>query len=288
VEATFPVSSGLLEAKHVEAIGAAVWVFLVLVDWQTGDDGLVARGEVIQSQAIAARLGVSDRAVRYHLTTLEAGEYIRRELVQQGWRIWIAKPKRHPQPRKNFSATAEESCRPARKKVADLRGKIFPQPRKKVADLAEAQLPAEEICRPDSRVIRAEESYLSSGFGKNKKETDTPLPPSIDWESELARLKAAYPKDALVNAQITESAWVDAVLSTPNPAAVLAEVWAGLARMKASGTQVRYMPMLKDFLLNGRFRERWPREDQNEAEGRPVNVSEVMRNLRAKREIGKS
>jgi hypothetical protein len=94
-----------------------------------------------------------------------------------------------------------------------------------------------------------------------KLQTDkTPLPPGPDFETEWQRLKAAYPKDANLHSQPTESAWVDAVLSATDPPKVLTEVHSGLARMKASGTPTRFMPTLKDFLLNGRFREAWPPE----------------------------
>jgi Arc/MetJ-type ribon-helix-helix transcriptional regulator len=112
----------------------------------------------------------------------------------------------------------------------------------------------------DTNVIRSDTNDRTIERSNERTKNKTPLPPGPDFETEWQRLKAAYPKDANLHSQPTESAWVDAVLSATDPPKVLTEVHSGLARMKASGTPTRFMPTLKDFLLNGRFREAWPPE----------------------------
>jgi len=81
-----PVSSGLLEPKHVAAIGPAIWVFLWMINRTTtesGMEGIVLNGAAIRSQAIAEDLGLRDRTVRDHLNILCDGGYLRRNGEQQ-------------------------------------------------------------------------------------------------------------------------------------------------------------------------------------------------------------
>lgn len=95
-----PVSSGLLEPKHVAAIGPAIWVFLWMVNKITRDEegeGIVLNGAAIRSQVIAEDLGFKDRSVRTHLDILCDGGYIRKERcghVSNGFRYWVAKSKK--------------------------------------------------------------------------------------------------------------------------------------------------------------------------------------------------
>lgn len=270
----FPVSSGLLEAKHVAAIDRAVWTFLVLVDWQTGDDGAVMNGAEIQAAAIAARLGTSEHTVRRELDRLEAGHYIRRKRSRTGWLVWISKPKRAPSKankRRSRSAKYSDPDRP------------------------NSMVEIGQICTPDrpNRVLRAGIENLTPDSGKKEDPEKTltqtlsqasaepeVLSPSNGFEDEFENLKRAYPKDTLVNAHLTDYQFSEVVLSAANPQAVMAEVWAGLERMKASGTQVRFMPTLKDFLRDYRFREQWPREV---ADDQLADVDAIMEAARARR-----
>lgn len=81
-----PVSNGILEKKHREQIGSAIWLFLWLVDKSTKDvpvedgfEGLVLGGAPITTLYIAEHIGESVRSVRYHLDELARYEYIRVE-----------------------------------------------------------------------------------------------------------------------------------------------------------------------------------------------------------------
>ena len=91
---TFGVSSGLLDAKHVRAIGEALWVFLALVDRQTSEDGEVNAGRPLQVGEIAARLGVSRRTCERHLARLEGAGYIIRTRTSYGFVYSIRSPKK--------------------------------------------------------------------------------------------------------------------------------------------------------------------------------------------------
>jgi hypothetical protein len=80
---SIPISNGILEHSHVEAIGPAIWVFLWMIDHTTkevpGEDGqfegLVFGGAQVRASVIAADLGLSVRLVHEHIKRLRA--YIR-------------------------------------------------------------------------------------------------------------------------------------------------------------------------------------------------------------------
>jgi DNA-binding MarR family transcriptional regulator len=81
-----PIGSGLLEPKHVAAIGPAIWVFLWMIHRTTKEqegEGIVLNGAAIRSQVIAEDLGLRDRTVRDHLNILCDGGYLRRDGEQQ-------------------------------------------------------------------------------------------------------------------------------------------------------------------------------------------------------------
>ncbi|HWR41395.1 MAG TPA: winged helix-turn-helix transcriptional regulator [Patescibacteria group bacterium] len=73
----------MLCAKHVSAIGAAIWVFLWLIDRTTSEElrhgerwGIVLYGRPITARHIAAELGLSERTSGEHLKRLETAGYI--------------------------------------------------------------------------------------------------------------------------------------------------------------------------------------------------------------------
>jgi DNA-binding transcriptional ArsR family regulator len=80
------VSNGLLCASHREKIGAAIWVFLWLIDHTTKEvsaadgkvEGLVHGGQPVALSAIASDLGMSWDAIYEHLAQLAKAGYIRK------------------------------------------------------------------------------------------------------------------------------------------------------------------------------------------------------------------
>jgi DNA-binding transcriptional ArsR family regulator len=83
---TIPVSNGLLCASHREKIGAAIWVFLWLIDHTTKEvpaadgkvEGLVHGGQPVALSAIASDLGMSWDAIYEHLAQLAKAGYVRK------------------------------------------------------------------------------------------------------------------------------------------------------------------------------------------------------------------
>ena len=92
----FMLSGGLLEPKHVEAIGPACWVWLLLISWERDKSrpGLVNGGEPVTTTMIEQALGLGKATVQRHLKSLRKRGYIVTEPVQGGQVIRIAKPKR--------------------------------------------------------------------------------------------------------------------------------------------------------------------------------------------------
>jgi hypothetical protein len=88
------LSAGLLERKHREKIGPALWEFLWLVSKQY-PGGAVCQGEPIAASRIASDLGTAIATVRRGLNRLEREQYIRCEAVSgRGNRYFIVKDKR--------------------------------------------------------------------------------------------------------------------------------------------------------------------------------------------------
>ena len=88
------LSAGLLERKHREKIGPALWEFLWLVSKQY-PGGAVCQGEPIAASRIASDLGTAIANVRRGLNRLEREQYIRSEAVSgRGNRYFIVKDKR--------------------------------------------------------------------------------------------------------------------------------------------------------------------------------------------------
>ena len=76
---TFPVSAGLLDPRHVQAIdpSSPLWIYLWLLnrvtrDEERGDDflGIVLHGRSVSIRQIADELGIKERACRRHLARL--------------------------------------------------------------------------------------------------------------------------------------------------------------------------------------------------------------------------
>lgn len=79
--------------------------------------------------------------------------------------------------------------------------------------------------------------------------------PSFFQDEGFSEFSAAYPKDSGLHAVTLQHWYVEALGSSP--ADEHARIMAGLARMKASGTEVKYLPSAEDFLRKKRYLERW-------------------------------
>src|SRR6266566_3888212 len=75
----FPVSTGLLTAEHVKAIGAAIWAMLWFINRVTKDlpsleggyfDGIVLGGQPVPISRISEELGIPYHTCRKHISRL--------------------------------------------------------------------------------------------------------------------------------------------------------------------------------------------------------------------------
>src|SRR5450432_3813380 len=80
-----PLSNGILARHHRHNIGAAIWLFLWMIDKSTkerpaqdgdGLEGLVLGGKPIAVSYIAEQTGESQRSVHFHLACLKDHGYI--------------------------------------------------------------------------------------------------------------------------------------------------------------------------------------------------------------------
>ncbi len=94
---TIPISIGLLEKKHIEAMGIAVWCFLWCVNRVTSDRtdqdgerwGQVLGGCRFNHQRIADELGLTQRAVRYQMDRLKTAGYLRITRCRDGQQVEV-------------------------------------------------------------------------------------------------------------------------------------------------------------------------------------------------------
>jgi len=107
------VESGLLEYKHFEAMGSAVWLFMWLVHRQTRKSGLVLGGMPLNYQEIASRMGpgYKPRLVRLWLDRLRQTGYVSiSHLSYKMLRVTVMKPKKWGAEQRRFDfATPRDS-----------------------------------------------------------------------------------------------------------------------------------------------------------------------------------
>ena len=88
------VSAGLLDPRHVKAIGTAIWTYLAVLDKQTSPDGTVNRGDPIAAAKLGVRMGLSQDTVLRHLERLQLVGYVHLTRQPYGWIIRVEKPKK--------------------------------------------------------------------------------------------------------------------------------------------------------------------------------------------------
>jgi hypothetical protein len=139
---TFPVSAGLLEAKHVNHMpGQSVFVFLWLINRVTSDadsgnghyNGAVLGGQPVNLNRIAEELGMTLRTVRRYVAILIKYGYLTSQKTGSGACIYaIMKSKKwcwqrngHTKPAKGESAEVDPRHAPARDLIQQLFAKHF-------------------------------------------------------------------------------------------------------------------------------------------------------------------
>ena len=93
----FPVSNGMLTAKHRKQMGSANWLFLWFVDHTTIEKagvGLVHGGTPIKLEVPAKRFGLSTKSILRHLRRLERKRYIGVEEAAEGYIIVVLNSKK--------------------------------------------------------------------------------------------------------------------------------------------------------------------------------------------------
>jgi|GEM_PF-7015072 len=124
---TFPVSAGLLDPRHVQAIGGAVWVYLWFLNRVTRDEqracgdfvGVVLHGRPLSIDEIAEELGVDYHACRRQLARLVNTGYVERKRTGAGmFSYTVTKSKRWAWKRQAAGARNQRSN--STEKQADL------------------------------------------------------------------------------------------------------------------------------------------------------------------------
>jgi hypothetical protein len=89
------VQDGLLDPKHEEKMGNAIWLFLILIRWHTQKSNFVLGGMPLTYDEISRRSGFPARKVRRWLNRLRKHDYIRVSYTNyKMMRLEIGKPKK--------------------------------------------------------------------------------------------------------------------------------------------------------------------------------------------------
>jgi hypothetical protein len=195
---TFPVSAGLLEPRHVQAIDpSSPWpIFLWFLEHVTRDEpdgegdflGIVLHGRPVRVQQVAMELGMKERACRRHLSRLVKMGYVLQKKTGVGTctytvtksKKWFYKrqpgagrnnPSKSLEPQASLFSPDQREPRPTHQKVAS-------------GSDASTRPTHQILVRPDQKVVSAERgtrarSQLSqrskpSPDGVGKKSTSTP------------------------------------------------------------------------------------------------------------------
>jgi hypothetical protein len=169
---TIPVSSGLLDPRHVQTIGRSVWIYLWFVDRVTRDEqrvagdfvGIVLNGRPLSIETIAEELGFDYHACRRQVAHLVKTGYLERKKTGAGMFTYVVtKSKKWAWKRKSAGARNRGSS--ATEKQADLFAPTDGSTEQKM--LSGSQEPHDKICSlgadPQSRKCNSTEQNLSCG-----------------------------------------------------------------------------------------------------------------------------
>lgn len=170
--------SGILDPKHYEAIGIALWTFVWCVDRQT-PSGWVHGGDIVTYAQIAQEVGLPTAdAARYQIRRLVAGGYVRVEAEQgkHGMRIRVTTPKKsyHTPPASQRRRVQKPKSAPPHNNP-DTSGVPAPQP---------SGVPAPHLRRPSAA------HYKEETQGRLR-DSEHPLPPAMAPE-DLYALASRY------------------------------------------------------------------------------------------------
>jgi hypothetical protein len=132
MSAGYPVGlrNGLLETKHLEAIGNAIWLYLWLLDKQPKGTDKVLGGQPVNYELFKASINVSRRTYTYWLTCLKNTGYITILRTPYGQIITIQKPKK-------WARDAQQTAQPDAQDLAKEGGEMRKELHTDAQDLAE-------------------------------------------------------------------------------------------------------------------------------------------------------
>jgi hypothetical protein len=198
---TFPVSAGLLDPRHVRAIGGALWVYLWFVNRVTrdeqrgGDDfvGIVRNGRPISVSEIAEELGLKERTCRRHLACLVRTGYVLQKKTAAGTCSYsVAKSKRWAWKRRTVTNRNQAPNGP------EPQASFWPQAQgptlTKVASGSATQRP--DLSKPRTKVASAERGTRAVSQDLTKTLTHT-VPASEDspvLDELVQKIAAEHPK----------------------------------------------------------------------------------------------
>lgn len=124
------IKNNLLEPKHVEKMGAAVWLYMWLLDKMTSITeagmGKILGGKPVKYEEVGAELGISERTYRRWVESLRGGGYIKTKQAPYGLVITIDKAHKRfgnkVEKKQERSATNGTSGRPQMAHLSDKNG----------------------------------------------------------------------------------------------------------------------------------------------------------------------
>jgi hypothetical protein len=267
------IHSGLIDPKHYDKMGNAIWLFEWLVMRQTGRHGLVLGGMPLTYETISERMGggsFNPRKVRLWLDRLRAEGYvIVTYLNYMMLRIQIVNQKKWTDEQHKIPfEPLTKNCQPYRQKsVNGATGKCQP---KQIPRLRERE---SEPQHP-SLVAFSQDQRSETSIDHDLKNATS----ALAWD----RFFLSYPKGRIGETLFVVKQRFFAVHADD----AIEEVMAGLERWKTSHQwrDERFIPYALNFLSNRKWRETPPQERNDHgkrSETRQQQDERTERNLRA-------
>jgi hypothetical protein len=198
---TFPVSAGLLDPRHVQAIDpSSPWpIYLWFLEHVTRDEqegdyflGIVLNGRPLRIREIAGALGIEYHSCRRHLAHLVTTGYLKREKTGVGMFTYtVTKSKRWAWKRHTAGARNQQSSAPEKQ------GSLFPQTQEPTEQNLQHPTPPTEqnLKHPQSRICTQGERERARDHSKpvTKRISHKAKKPARDFTEQALRIASEHP-----------------------------------------------------------------------------------------------
>lgn len=242
------IIGALIDEKHYQAMGDALWLFAYLVHRQTKPNGLVLGGKPITDEEIGVETRIPIKTIRRMRSILRDYPYIETIRTPRGLRYRILKPKKfaYKQEQLPMEEIVSDSPEWGNHSESDYpeNGNRVPQTgQSNIRQAVDLQNSKPDISTDDERPPQAIPTQPLVGF-------------KLFWE--------AYPENRRIGENVAQRAWLSRVRADDRWPEVLAglELW----KKCAQWADPQFIPNIETFLKRDQWKDVPPKENQRGAD----------------------